>query len=57
MALLTFRFLQVAWRILTDQQDRMIAGHEAEEDLEALKAEMGDAADLMGGSRRDGKEQ
>ncbi|RAH35011.1 TRAP transporter small permease, partial [Vibrio vulnificus] len=35
----------------------MIAGHEAEEDLEALKAEMGDADDLMGGSRRDGKEQ
>ncbi|POF58507.1 C4-dicarboxylate ABC transporter permease, partial [Vibrio vulnificus] len=57
MALLTFRFLQVAWRILTNQQDRMIAGHEAEEDLEALKAEMGDADDLMGGSRRDGKEQ
>ncbi|HAU8298697.1 TPA: TRAP transporter small permease subunit [Vibrio vulnificus] len=57
MALLTFRFLQVAWRILTNQQDRMIAGHEAEEDLEALKTEMGDADDLMGGSRRDGKEQ
>lgn len=48
MALLTFRFLQVAYLILTGKQDRMIAGHEAEEDLEALKEELKDAGDVMG---------
>ncbi|MCJ2375617.1 TRAP transporter small permease [Vibrio sp. ZSDZ34] len=42
MALLTFRFLQVAYQILRGDLDRMIAGHEAEEDLEALKAELAD---------------
>ncbi len=42
MALLTFRFLQVAYQIVNDDLDRMIAGHEAEEDLEALKAELAD---------------
>lgn len=40
MAMLTFRFLQIAFQILTGKLDRMIASHEAEEDLEALKAEM-----------------
>lgn len=39
MALLTWRFLQAGWRILTDRQDTVIAGHEAEEMLEeAIKA-------------------
>lgn len=47
MALLTFRFLQIAYQIVTGKLDRMIAGHEAEEDLEALKAEMAQAADDM----------
>jgi C4-dicarboxylate transporter DctQ subunit len=42
MALLTFRFLQVAYQIVNGDLDRMIAGHEAEEDLEALKAELAD---------------
>lgn len=40
MAMLTFRFLQIAFQILSGKIDRMIASHEAEEDLEALKAEM-----------------
>ncbi|USD64484.1 TRAP transporter small permease [Vibrio sp. SCSIO 43136] len=40
MALLTFRFLQVGYQIFTGELDRLIAGHEAEEDLEALKKEM-----------------
>ncbi len=31
MALLTFRFLQAGWYVLTDQQDLIITGHEAEE--------------------------
>ncbi|MBE4599167.1 TRAP transporter small permease [Vibrio navarrensis] len=47
MGLLTFRFLQVAWLIVTNQQDRMIAGHEAEEDLESLKAELSGAEAIM----------
>lgn len=47
MGLLTFRFLQVAWFIVTNQQDRMIAGHEAEEDLESLKAELSGAEAIM----------
>ncbi len=47
MGLLTFRFLQVAWLIVTNQQDRMIAGHEAEEDLESLKADLSGAEAIM----------
>jgi C4-dicarboxylate transporter, DctQ subunit len=37
MALLTFRFAQVAFQIITGKLDRLIAGHEAEDELEALK--------------------
>lgn len=37
MALLTWRFLQVGWRILTGRQELIIAGHEAEELLEEVK--------------------
>ncbi|HHX8549510.1 TPA: TRAP transporter small permease [Vibrio alginolyticus] len=47
MALLTFRFVQVTWQIATGKLDRLIAGHEAEEELESLKAEMSDAEDVM----------
>jgi len=47
MALLTFRFAQATWQIVTGKLDRLIAGHEAEEDLAALKAEMSDAADAL----------
>lgn len=47
MALLTFRFAQVAYQILTGKLDRMISGHEAEEELEALKEELKDAGDAM----------
>ncbi len=36
MTLLTFRFLQAAWRIFTGQQDLLIASHEAEELVETL---------------------
>lgn len=39
MALLLLRVLQAAWRILTNQQDLLIAGHEAEEMLEEVKAQ------------------
>ncbi|UTT85213.1 TRAP transporter small permease [Vibrio pelagius] len=40
MALLTFRFAQIAYQVATGKIDRMIAGHEAEEDLDALKAQV-----------------
>ena len=47
MALLTYRFIQILVQILSGKLDRMIAGHEAEEDLEALKAEMSDVEATM----------
>jgi len=47
MALLTFRFLQIGYQVLSGQLDRMISGHEAEEDLESLKADMADVEDVM----------
>ncbi len=40
MAMLTFRFIQIALQIISGKLDRMIASHEAEEDLDALKAQM-----------------
>ncbi|WDG07526.1 TRAP transporter small permease [Vibrio campbellii] len=59
MALLTFRFVQITWQIATGKLDRLIAGHEAEEELEALKEELSDAADAIpnGSSSSDRKEQ
>ncbi|MFA1574076.1 TRAP transporter small permease [Vibrio cyclitrophicus] len=47
MAMLTFRFAQVAYQVITGKLDRMIAGHEAEEELDALKA------DVLAGSDED----
>ncbi|MEZ9146551.1 TRAP transporter small permease [Vibrio sp. 10N.286.52.C3] len=47
MAMLTFRFAQVAYQVVTGKLDRMIAGHEAEEELDALKA------DVLAGSDED----
>ncbi|TMX32349.1 C4-dicarboxylate ABC transporter permease [Vibrio rotiferianus] len=47
MALLTFRFVQITWQIATGKLDRLIAGHEAEEELEALKEELSEAADAI----------
>jgi C4-dicarboxylate transporter DctQ subunit len=37
MGLLTFRYFQAVYRILTGQMDRLIASHEAEEALEKLQ--------------------
>lgn len=34
MALLTFRFVETGWRVITGRQDLVIAGHEAEELVE-----------------------
>jgi C4-dicarboxylate transporter DctQ subunit len=36
MAMMTYRFLQIAWLIATNKIDKIIASHEAEEDLESL---------------------
>ncbi|EGA69707.1 tripartite ATP-independent periplasmic transporter DctQ [Vibrio sinaloensis DSM 21326] len=47
MALLTFRFSQITIQIATGKLDRLIAGHEAEEELEALKEELKDAGEAM----------
>ncbi len=59
MAMLTFRFLQVAVQVFTGKMDRMIAGHEAEEGLEALKAEVtqGSDEDAMAPLDTKGKEK
>ncbi|NAW57497.1 MULTISPECIES: TRAP transporter small permease [unclassified Vibrio] len=58
MALLTFRFAQLAVQIMTGKLDRLIAGHEAEEELEALKEELAEeAGDVMTPkSKHDNKE-
>ncbi len=37
--LLTFRFIQAAWMVLTGETDSIIAGHEAEDLLEEVTAE------------------
>ncbi|WP_117234889.1 TRAP transporter small permease [Vibrio maerlii] len=50
MALLTFRFLQVTYQIATGKLDRLIAGHEAEEELEALKEEYKEVGDVVSSS-------
>ncbi|MGY0616291.1 TRAP transporter small permease [Vibrio sp. FJH11] len=47
MALLTFRFAQAAYQILTGKLDRLISSHEGEEELEALKEELKGAGDAM----------
>ncbi len=39
MALLLFRTLQVTWRVITGEQDLIIAGHEAEELMEEVLAD------------------
>lgn len=36
MALLTFRFLQLGWDILTGKVDKIIAGHEVEDELDQI---------------------
>jgi len=38
MALLTFRFLQTAWQVLTGKLDKIIASHEVEDEMEQARA-------------------
>ncbi len=40
LALITFRFLQLAWQIATGKLDKIIASHEVEDDLEAAATEL-----------------
>lgn len=60
MSLLTLRFAQATWQIILNKSDRLIAGHEAEEDLQALKAELAQAGDELANSQnksnKNGKE-
>lgn len=39
MALMTFRFLQLAWKVATGELDKIIASHEVEEELEEAIAQ------------------
>ena len=55
MALMTFRFIQITVQIATGKLDRLIAGHEAEEELEALKEELKDAGEAMEPKQADDK--
>lgn len=48
MALMTLRFIQVAWRILTGEQELLIAAHEGEDALEELGAEQSDNTEKEG---------
>ncbi|MEZ8193696.1 MULTISPECIES: TRAP transporter small permease [Vibrio] len=59
MALLTFRFTQIAFQVFTGKLDRMIAGHEAEEGLEALKTQVleGSDEDATSPLKSNGKEK
>ena len=41
LGLLLFRFLQVGWRVVTGQQDMIVASHEAEELVEEAAAKPG----------------
>jgi C4-dicarboxylate transporter, DctQ subunit len=36
MALMTFRFLQLGWKVLTGELDKIIASHEVEDELEQV---------------------
>jgi len=47
MGLMTFRFLQIAWLILTNKLDRMIASHEAEEQLDELHSDTSQTTDTV----------
>ena len=38
MALLTFRFLQMAWQVLTGKLDKIIASHEVEDEIDEARA-------------------
>lgn len=51
MALLTFRFLQLGWRVMTGELDKIIASHEVEEELEEAMAYEEDLAKQQQGGK------
>jgi len=48
MALLTFRFLQTAWQVLTGRLDKIIASHEVEDEIEQARANVEQQIDSKG---------
>ncbi len=56
VGLLTLRFVQVAWQILTGKVDQVIASHEAEELLEELEMSSPHPVDEPDRSGRSGRE-
>ena len=56
VALLTYRFLQLAWQILTGESDQIIASHEAEELMEELEMEAPHAAPVPNQTKDTGRE-
>ena len=49
MALITFRFLQLGWRVINGDIDKIIASHEAEDELEELSRNNDTAQSNLGG--------
>jgi len=45
MALLTFRFLQTGWQVLTGKLDKIIASHEVEDEIEQARANIEEQTD------------
>jgi C4-dicarboxylate transporter DctQ subunit len=45
MALLTFRFLQLGWQVLTGNVDKIIASHEVEDEIQQVQANEDDLPD------------
>ena len=56
VALLTLRFLQLAWQIFTGEVDQIIASHEAEELMEELEMNAPHAEPPPGHGERPGRE-
>ena len=56
VALLLFRFIQLAWQIFTGKLDRIIASHEAEELMEELEMASPHALPPEDDSKRSGRE-
>ena len=49
MALITFRFLQLGWKVLKGDLDKIIAGHEVEDELSEIEESMTQSASDNGG--------
>lgn len=55
MALLLFRYLQAAWRIIKGEQRMLIASHEADDMMEDMEHDIEEeGGDILGDKRREG---